>query len=62
MTRAPRNNAKPIKHRRQVSVRAVRRLQPDAERLSRALLNFALQQAAAEAAAEAEARKGTQDA
>lgn len=46
---------------RRVSVRAVRRAQPDSKRLSRALVSFALQQAADEAAAQAEAEGRTQE-
>ena len=57
MPRASRKPGKPSGRRRQISVRAVRRTHPDTERLSRALMNFALQRAANEAAAEAEAKK-----
>lgn len=45
------------KRKRNVSVRAVRRSHPDSQQLSRALVNFALEQAAQEAAAEAEQRQ-----
>ena len=41
---------------RRISVRAVRRDPPDLRKLSRALINIALEQAAAEAAAEAQAK------
>ena len=57
MTHAPRKKGKPVGRRRQVSVRAVRRTHPDTERLSRALMTFALEQAANEAAAEADAKR-----
>ncbi len=43
-------------HQRHISVRAVRREQPDLRKLSRALIALAIKQAAAEAAAEQEAR------
>lgn len=43
--------------RREVSVRAVRRRHPDTKPMSRALISYALQQAADEAAAEAERRR-----
>jgi hypothetical protein len=39
---------------RRLSVRAVRRSNPDPKRLSRALITYALEQAATEAAAESE--------
>jgi len=39
---------------RRISVRAVRREQPDVRKLSRALLQYAVEQAAAEAAAQAD--------
>lgn len=39
---------------RHISVRTVRREQPDISKLSRALLQYAVEQAAAEAAAQAE--------
>lgn len=52
---------RPANHKRQgggrqrrVSVRAVRREQPDLRKLSRALIQLAIAQAAAEAAAQAE--------
>ena len=57
MARAPRKRGKAQGHQRQVSVRGVRRTHPDTDRLSKALMNFALQQAANEAAAEAEAKR-----
>ena len=57
MSRTPNRMGKPQGRRRQVSVRAVRRTHPDTERLSKALINFALQQAANEAAAEADAKR-----
>lgn len=44
------------KPQRHLSVRAVRRAEPDVRRLGRALIQYALEQAAAEAAAEQEAR------
>lgn len=57
MSHVPQKKGKPIGRRRQLSVRAVRRTHPDTERLSRTLLDFALQQAAAEAAAQADAKR-----
>jgi hypothetical protein len=54
------SNRKPRKGGRQprrVSVRGVRRDEPDARRLGRALIAYALQEAAAEAAAEAETKQ-----
>ena len=42
---------------RHVSVRSVRRSEPDVRRLGNALIHYALQEAAAEAAAEAEAKR-----
>lgn len=47
-------------NRHRISVRAVRREQPDLRKLSRALIALALEQAATEAAAEQEA-KGTKE-
>lgn len=45
---------------RRISVRAVRREQPDLNKLSRALIRLAIEQAAAEAAAQAEAEAKSQ--
>ena len=42
---------------RRISVRAVRREQPDLRKLSRALIALALEQAATEAAAQAQAQQ-----
>jgi hypothetical protein len=48
------------KHSRHISVRAVRRQQPDLHKLSRALIELTMEQAAAEAAAKTQAdRKQT---
>lgn len=44
-------------HQRHLSVRAVRKETPDLRKLSRAVLQYAMEQAAAEAAAQAEANK-----
>ena len=57
MSRSRRKPRQPIGKQRRISVRAVRRESLDTERLSRALLSHALQQAAEEAAAEADARR-----
>jgi hypothetical protein len=43
---------------RHISVRAVRRNPPDLRKLSRAVIQLAMEQAAAEAAAQADAAKG----
>ena len=54
---------KPRKSRsqnRRLSVRAVRRSDPDVRRLGRALIYYAHEQAAAEAAAEAEDKRATE--
>lgn len=54
----PTNRKKQTKgggRQRHISVRAVRREQPDLRKLSRALIALALEQAAAEAAAQAQA-------
>jgi hypothetical protein len=48
-------------HQRRISVRAVRRQQPDLRKLSRALLQLAAAQAAAEAAAKAQAETAPTD-
>lgn len=56
MTRTKRRRDKGERNPRRVSVRAVRRTQPDTKQLSRALITYALQQAADEAAAEAAQR------
>lgn len=53
-------NSKGNRKERHVSVRSVRRSEPDVRRLGRALIHYALQQAADEAAAEAEASKSKQ--
>lgn len=45
---------------RRISVRAVRREQPDLAKLSRALIRLAIEQAAAEAAAQADAEAKSQ--
>lgn len=46
---------------RHISVRAVRRNPPDLRKLSRALIQHAMEQAAAEAAAATEAKQQTND-
>lgn len=56
MSRSRHGNRQPNNPRR-VSARGVRRAQLDNKKLSRALINFALQQAAEEAAAEQEAQR-----
>jgi hypothetical protein len=53
MSRTIRNRSTKSTQRR-LSVRAVRRADPDHKRLSRALVNYAIEQAAAEAAARRE--------
>lgn len=57
MARTTRRSSENRKGQRRVSVRAVRRTQPDNQQLSRALMQFALEQAAQEAAAEADSRR-----
>jgi hypothetical protein len=60
MSRTRRQGPKGGKRNRHISVRAVRRAQPDLHKLSRALIELAMEQAAAEAAAKAQApRKQT---
>jgi hypothetical protein len=57
------NKRKVVKGRgrdRHISVRAVRRDPPDLRKLSRALIQLAMEQAAAEAAAEAETQDGAE--
>ncbi len=49
-----RRNQQRGKANRRISVRAVRRERPDLSKLSRALIQLALEQAAAEAAAQAQ--------
>lgn len=56
----PTNRKKSAKgggRQRRISVRAVRREQPDLRKLSRALIALAMEQAAAEAAAQAQANE-----
>ena len=48
------------RRQRRLAVRAVRRSDPDAKRMSRALIAVALEQAAAEAAAEKQRRGDTE--
>lgn len=57
MSRKGSRNKRGSRWQRHISVRAVRRDQPDVRKLSRALIQLALEQAAAEAAAEAQAKK-----
>ena len=56
MTRTNRKNEsrQSARRERHISVRTVRRAEPDLRKLSRALLQYAAEQAAAEAAAQAE--------
>jgi len=54
MTNAKRNIQRGRGRQRHISVRAVRREQPDVRKLSRALIRYAVEQAAAEAAAQAD--------
>ena len=60
MSKSYRHGPKGGRRNRHISVRAVRRAQPDLHKLSRALIQLAMAQAAAEAAAKAQAdRKQT---
>ena len=52
---------KGYQQQRRISVRAVRRDPPDLRKLSRALIQLAMEQAAAEAAAEGQVSKKAQD-
>ncbi len=54
MTRPANRKGKEGGRQRRISVRAVRREQPDLRKLSRALIQLAIAQVAAEAAAQAE--------
>lgn len=54
MARTKKNSRQGNGRQRHISVRAVRRDPPDLRRLGRAVLQVAMEQAAAEAAAEAE--------
>ncbi|SDN38690.1 hypothetical protein [Geodermatophilus sp. DSM 45219] len=55
MSKRRRRQSKGGKSTRRISVRSVRREQPDLHKLSRALIRLAMEQAAAEAAAKAQA-------
>jgi hypothetical protein len=57
MSRTHRHGPTGGKRNRHISVRAVRRAQPDLHKLSRALIELAMEQAAAEAAAKAQAER-----
>jgi hypothetical protein len=57
MSRTHRHGPTGGKRNRHISVRAVRRAQPDLHKLSRALIELAMEQAAAEAAAKAQAKR-----
>ncbi len=61
MSRTHRHGPTGGKRNRHISVRAVRRQQPDLHKLSRALIELALEQAAAEAAAKAQAERTQTD-
>ena len=54
MSRTRRKHDKGHGHLRRISVRAVRRNPPDVKKLSRALIQLAIAEAAADAAAQAE--------
>ncbi len=57
MSRTTRRSGSNKRNQRRVSVRAVRRAHPDSVQISRALITFALEQAAQEAAAEADQKR-----
>ena len=57
MSRTYKDSGKRGYHQRRISVRAVRRNPPDLRKLSRALIQLAIEQAAAEAAAEGQKSK-----
>jgi hypothetical protein len=61
MSRTYKDSRKGSGYERRISVRAIRRNPPDLRKLSRALIQLAMEQAAAEAAAAAEADTTTGD-
>lgn len=57
MSKSRNRNTRGSRGQRRISVRGVRREQPDLRKLSRALIALAMEQAAAEAAAELQAKQ-----